>query len=59
MILCISQFWREMNVTPKGWVEDDLLEVLFTEMGMVKGNHKKLETITTLIPERQDFTQIQ
>lgn len=30
-----------MNGTPKGWVEDNLLEELFTEMGIVKGKEKK------------------
>lgn len=31
-----------MNGALKGWVEDNLLEGLFTEMGMVKGTEKNI-----------------
>lgn len=37
-----------MVLGTKGWIEDNLLEGLFTEIGMVKGNHKKLEAINHL-----------
>lgn len=46
-----------MNGTPRDWIEDNLLERLFIEIG-IKETIKELEAIITLRPERQDFTRI-
>lgn len=48
-----------MNGAPRDWLKENLLEGLFTETGMGKGNHKTLEAINTLRPARQYFTRIQ
>lgn len=44
-------------VLPRGWIENNLLEELFIEIG-TKETIKELEAIITPRPERQDFTRI-